>query len=195
MGLLKKKDNCYSYACKERDYSNLIMYGKLAFGGVLAVGAVIAGPIMWGVADSRLAEYNKFADGYHSEQGVVDFMEENEGEEQLYSQGSEDNVVLSKNEWNRLKDLYADQIVTAQTAFEAGILTQEELDERKDNFMREFKNAVNEQKYVSVVAGEGILKSNEANLSLRNAGMLTTMIFTSLGVLAGTVAVGMVIAG
>lgn len=103
MEFLKKNDTCYRYG-NERDFSDLIMFGKFAFWGTLGVGAIVTGSIMLAVADNRLGEYKQYLKGYYNDSSVMEFMEENVDEEQLYSLDNQENVVLSKNEWDRLKE-------------------------------------------------------------------------------------------
>lgn len=170
MGNLKNNSKIYNFVDGKK--LKAIGLGGLA---VLPVLTAVAGVAMWAITNDNLAEYDRHAEDYNYTSGILDFVEENKDEEQLYSLNSEDNIVLSKNDWTRLKNLYEHYIVQSQEECDAGIISRQELNQREQEFISQFREALSEQDFVSIVAGDGIVKSNQTNLALRPAGIAMTV--------------------
>ncbi len=179
MGNLKNNSKIYNFVDGKK--LKAIGLGGLA---VLPILTAVAGVAMWAITNDNLAEYDRHAEDYNYTSGILDFVEENKDKEQLYSQDSEDNVVLSKNDWTRIKNLYEHYIVESQEECDAGIISRQELNQREQEFISQFREALSEQDFVSIVAGEGIVKSNQTNLALRPAGIAMTVVAGTVFTLA-----------
>ena len=179
MGNLKNNSKIYNFV----DGKKLKAIGLCGL-AVLPILTAVAGVAMWAITNDNLAEYDRHAEDYNYTSGILDFVEENKDKEQLYSQDSEDNVVLSKNDWTRIKNLYEHYIVESQEECDAGIISRQELNQREQEFISQFREALSEQDFVSIVAGEGIVKSNQTNLALRPAGIAMTVVAGTVFTLA-----------
>ena len=140
---------------------------KIGFVSLCSLGAALAlGPLTAGITGSVLRnieddKLNAFEGHkiYSDNNAICDYVEGNSDKVVLTDKDNSEEIVLSQNEWNRLKNLFQNTVVTARNQYENGEINIAQYEWIEEQYLIEFRRAVTVEQFVTINDGSGVLKN------------------------------------